>query len=158
MNPIIIIISFISLLIPAYARASTESGSQGRHLSITQIQVRNTGDSIELSFSCASAWFNTRKPERITVTPVISDGVHQARFPSFAIIGKRKRMSPALQYNATMKYEDWMRGSILAFESNIKLCAKQAILTTAVVNNRILQDPDVEIVQFPHPGPEVFCC
>ena len=148
MNPIIIIISFISLLIPAYARASTESGSQGRHLSITQIQVRNTGDSIELSFSCASAWFNTRKPERITVTPVISDGVHQARFPSFAIIGKRKRMSPALQYNATMKYEDWMRGSILAFESNIKLCAKQAILTTAVVNNRILQDPDVEIVQF----------
>lgn len=28
MNPIIIIISFISLLIPAYARASTESGSQ----------------------------------------------------------------------------------------------------------------------------------
>lgn len=41
-----------------------------------------------------------------------------------------------------------MRGSILAFESNIKLCAKQAILTTAVVNNRILQDPDVEIVQF----------
>ena len=37
-------------------------------------------------------------------------------------------MSPALQYNATMKYEDWMRGSILAFESNIKLCAKQAIL------------------------------
>lgn len=82
MNPIIIIISFISLLIPAYARASTESGSQGRHLSITQIQVRNTGDSIELSFSCASARFNTRKPERITVTPVISDGVHQARFPS----------------------------------------------------------------------------
>ena len=148
MNPIIIIISFISLLIPAYARASTESGSQGRHLSITQIQVRNTGDSIELSFSCASARFNTRKPERITVTPVISDGVHQARFPSFAIIGKRKRMSPALQYNATMKYEDWMRGSILTFESNIKLCAKQAILTTAVVNNRILQDPDVEIVQF----------
>lgn len=148
MNPIIIIISFISLLIPAYARASTENGSQGRHLSITQIQVRNTGDSIELSFSCAPARFNTRKPERITVTPVISDGDHQARFPSFAIIGKRKRMSPALQYNATMKYEDWMRGSILAFESNIKLCAKQAILTTAVVNNRILQDPDVEIVQF----------
>ena len=60
-------------------------------------------------------------------------------------------MSPALQYNATMKYEDWMRGSILAFESNIKLCAKQAILTTAVVNNRILQDPDVEIVQLPIP-------
>ena len=142
MNPIIIIISFISLLIPAYARASTENGSQGRHLSITQIQVRNTGDSIELSFSCAPARFNTRKPERITVTPVISDGDHQARFPSFAIIGKRKRMSPALQYNATMKYEDWMRGSILAFESNIKLCAKQAILTTAVVNNRILQNPD----------------
>ncbi len=48
-------------------------------------------------------------------------------------------MSPALQYNATMKYEDWMRGSILAFESNIKLCAKQAILTTAVVNNRMLR-------------------
>lgn len=90
MNPIIIIISFISLLIPAYARASTESGSQGRHLSITQIQVRNTGDSIELSFSCASVRFNTRKPERITVTPVISDGDHQARFPSFAIIGKRR--------------------------------------------------------------------
>lgn len=119
MNPIIIIISFISLLIPAYARASTENGSQGRHLSITQIQVRNTGDSIELSFSCAPARFNTRKPERITVTPVISDGDHQARFPSFAIIGKRKRMSPALQYNATMKYEDWMRGSILAFESTL---------------------------------------
>ena len=84
MNPIIIIISFISLLIPAYARASTESEAQGRHLSITQIQVRNTGDSIELSFSCAPARFNTRKPERITVI---------GKFP-MAII---KHGSPLLQ-------------------------------------------------------------
>lgn len=40
-----------------------------------------------------------------------------------------------------------MKGSILTFESSIKLCAKQAMLTTAAVEGKILQDPDVEIVQ-----------
>lgn len=147
MNHIIIILSFVSLLIPAYTRASTENKPQGRRLSITQIQVRNTGDSINLSFNCAPARFDTRKKERVTVTPVISDGTSQAGFPSFAIIGKKTKMSPALQYNATIKYESWMKGSILTFESSIKLCAKQAMLTTAAVEGKILQDPDVEIVQ-----------
>lgn len=155
MKHTIIIISFFSILALPHVHAATGKEPQRGRLSITQIQVRNTGDSIELSFKCAPDLLNVRNKERIMVTPVMSDGINQAKFPPFVIAGKKVKAPFILPYDATMKYEDWMKGSVLTFESSVKLCAKQAMLTTATVDGRILQDPDVEIVEITEADKEV---
>lgn len=143
----ILIISLILLSASAHAYAATGKTPRKGRLSITRLQVQNTGDSIELSFDYSPHLLRIGKKERITVTPVVSDGNRQVKFPSFAITGKKAKTPTVQTYAAAMKYQEWMKGSILAFESSVRLCAKQAMLTTAIVDGRILQDPDVEIVR-----------
>ena len=163
-NHSIIIISLFLLLLSFHTNAAACGEPDRGRLLITNIQVKNLGDSIELSFNFVPDQFSIKKKEVILVTPVISDGTHQAEFLPFAIVGKRGKISSirslyyqksmkvvgykqVLVYNAKMKYEDWMKGSILAFESSTKICTKRAMLTTATVDGRILQDPDVEIIE-----------
>lgn len=143
----ILIILLILLSASAHAYATAGKAPRKGRLSITRIQVQSTGDSIELSFDYSTHLLHIKKKERITVTPVISNGTHQVKFSPFMITGQKAKTPTVQTYAAAMKYEEWMKGSILAFESSIRLCAKQAMLTTAIVNNRILQDPDVEIVR-----------
>lgn len=163
-NHKVIFFSIFSLLVLALPDAVAGKEKQGGRLSITDIQVSNVSDSIQLSFNCTPERFAIRKKERVIVTPVLSDGSHYASFASFVIVGKKGKVpfirsagyrkdmevigcQQTLAYHANVRYEEWMKGSVLTFKSSAHLCAKQAILTTAVVDGKILQDPDVEIVK-----------
>ena len=163
-NHNIIIIFLFSLLMLVQPHAVAKEEIQRGRLAITNIQVKNVGDSIQLSFNCIPDQFAIRKKERVLITPVISDDTNCAKFSSFVIVGKKGKIpfvrssdyqkdmkvvgyKQMLTYRANLKYEEWMKGSVLSFESSTKLCTKQAILTTAIVDGKILQDPDVEIIE-----------
>mgnify|MGYP006868570320 FL=1 len=162
-----IVIMCFSLLfsLPSSATAGTGNNRRGQ-LSVSEIQVQIVGDSIELCFNCKPALFAPKGKERIIVTPVISNGINRAAFPPFIIVTKKGKISfirssdyqrdmkmdssrQMFVYKKAVKYETWMRGSTLSFESCIKSCSKRAKLTTAIVCRKILQNPEVKS-KFPH--------
>ena len=137
-------------------------GNRYGHLSITDVHVQNIGDSIELSFYC-TPYLSLRK-ERIIVTPILADNIHQLRFPSFVIIGKRGKKTfirssdylrniklinsdQAFLYNSIVKYEEWMNGSTLSFNSLTKCCLKESVPTVVEVKEKIFEDKTGEEVK-----------
>ena len=82
-----VIIATSLFILLGFSCINTVLGQQIGHLSITDVHVQNIGDSIELSFYC-TPYLSLRK-ERIIVTPILADSIHQLRFPSFVIIGTR---------------------------------------------------------------------
>lgn len=156
----IVIVLFLLLLSLPFSATADMKNRKGQ-LSVFEIQAQIVGDSVELSFNCEPALFTLKGKERVVVTPVISDGVNQAVFPPFIIVTKKGKMSfirssdyrkemkmdsnkQILVYKKAVKYETWMRGSILSFESCIKLCTRRAELTTAVIRGKILQNPEMK--------------
>lgn len=161
-----IVIVCFSLLLSLPSSATAGTGNKRGQLSVSEIQVQIVGDSIELGFNCEPARFAPKGKERIIVTPVISDGINRATLPPFMIVTKKGKISfirssdyrrgmkmdssrQILVYKKAVKYETWMRGSTLSFESCIKSCSKRAKLTTAIVCRKILQNPEVKS-KFPH--------
>ena len=76
-----VIIATSLFILLGFSCINTVLGQQIGHLSITDVHVQNIGDSIELSFYC-TPYLSLRK-ERIIVTPILADSIHQLRFPSF---------------------------------------------------------------------------
>lgn len=160
----IIMFLFFSLL--TFVCGEIIAGERNRRgrLSISNIQIQNIGDSIRLCFDCIPDLAMLKKKERIIVTPVIFDSIRQTTFSSFAIVGKKEKTafirsvdyqtnmkitddSGLFAYKAAIKYADWMKGSTLAFNTVTKLCAKRFVQETVYVKGKVLQDPDIKIVE-----------
>ena len=127
-----VIIATSLFILLGFSSVNTVLGQQIGQITITEVHVQNIGDSIELSFYC-TPYLSLRK-ERIIVTPILADSIHQLRLPSFVIIGKRGKKTfirssdylrnmkltnsdQAFLYNSIVKYEEWMNGSTLSFNS-----------------------------------------
>lgn len=160
----IIMFLFFSLLTFVYSEIIAGEKNRRGRLSISNIQIQNIGDSIRLCFDCIPDLTMLKKKERIIVTPVIFDSIHQTTFSPFAIVGRKEKMtfirsvdyqinmkiaddSGLFPYKAAIKYADWMKGSTLAFNTVTKLCAKRFVQETVYVKGKVLQDPDIKIVE-----------
>lgn len=143
-------------------RVDTALGQQIGYLSIADVHVQNVGDSIELSFYCTP--YLSLKKERIIVTPILVDSMHQLRFPSFVIVGKRGKKAfirssdyrknmkcidseHGFSYNSPVKYEEWMKGSTLVFNSLTKCCSKESAQTVVKVKDKIGEDEIAENIE-----------
>ena len=157
-----VIIATSLFILLGFSSVNTVLGQQIGHLSITDVHVQNIGDSIELSFYC-TPYLSLRK-ERIIVTPILADSIHQLRLPSFVIIGKRGKKTfirssdylrnmkltnsdQAFLYNSIVKYEEWMNGSTLSFNSLTKCCLKESVPTVVEVKEKIFEDKTGEEVK-----------
>lgn len=160
----IIIILFFSIAVLAPTSETVAKDTRRGSLSITDIRVQNEGENLQLSFNCAPDQLSIKKKERLVITPVVSDGVNRVEFEPFVVVGKRAKVpytrsvdykkeisvvgyEQVLAYDAGTKYEDWMKGGVLTFESSSKLCCTVQAMLASAVDGRILEEEEIEYVK-----------
>lgn len=146
-------------------------------LSVDRIQVRQTADKLQVSFTLQAGEKVIKSNQNLILTPILSNGAHREYLPAIVIQGRKARISTersriatksdlfdssiqrmrnggTLEYQSILHHETWMDHAALSFDGVTVGCGSATSTTIGnVVNNLQIVTP-VPPVEAPLALPE----